>query len=117
MGALTFAVGPDGSMFAGSDGNLAMLTDQDAMVQACTQRLSHLKGELLFAKTEGIIYMDTVFVQGATLLAPLQKNMMDRLRSMNHVLDVPFMRASFEGTTMKFVTQVLTEFGTIALRG
>lgn len=116
MSAVTLGMNESRDLYLDRFGNLVVKTDEDAMADYLTQRLSSLVGEFRFDKQRGLPYMDTVFSGGTEGIAPLRATMISALLSSEHVVSVAYLDIVVSGSVLMFESGVATEFGNIVLR-
>lgn len=117
MSALTLGVDGNRDLFLDRFGNLVTKTNEEAMADYLTQRLSSLVGEFRFDKTRGVPYMDTVFKSGKNGLPALRASFLDILGNTEHVLGVSYVYLTYDGPeNLQFETSVATEYGQVALQ-
>lgn len=114
MSVLTLGVNGSRDLFLDRQGSLTVKTDQDAMADFLTQRLSTLVGECLYDKAHGIPYMTTVFQSGIDGIAPLTYAMQDALTTSTGVVSVAGIKMSIptEGE-LSFAAGTVTEYGVV----
>ncbi|MNG93051.1 hypothetical protein D3C81_527800 [compost metagenome] len=118
MSTLTLGVTADASrdLFLDRFGNLVTKTDEEAMADYLTQRLSSMVNEFRFDKSRGIPYMDTVFKSGKEGLPALRASIIEALGNTEHVLGVAYVLLAYDGTNLQFEISVATEYGQVALQ-
>lgn len=99
-------------------GNLSTSSDEDAMAEYMTQRLSSLVGEFNFDKQRGIPYMTTVYTQGAAGIPALRASILDAISSSENVVGIAYLNMSLEGSVdnLRFEVSIATPYGRIAVR-
>lgn len=117
MSLLTLAVNSSRSLYVDRFGNLATSTDENAMEEFLTQRLSSLTGEFRFDKQRGISYMTTVYSGGKESIPALRANIISALTASQEVIAVSSLAlAKKEDDNLAFELSVATTYGQIYLR-
>lgn len=116
MSLLTLAVNASRDLYVDRFGNLATVTDEDAMAEFLTQRLSSLTGEFRFDKQRGIAYMTTVYTGGKASIPALRANIISALSNTQDVVAVSSLALSQEEDNLEFELSVATTYGQIYLR-
>lgn len=116
MSLLTLAVDSSRSLFVDRFGNLATSTDENAMAEFLTQRLSSLTGEFRFDKQRGIAYMTTVYTGGKESIPALRANIISALSNTQDVIAVSSLALSQKDDDLQFELSVATTYGQIYLR-
>src|SRR5881396_1830301 len=118
MSTLTLGMNGSRDLYLDRFGNIVTKTDEDAMADYLTQRLSTLVGELRFDKTRGVPYMTTVFASGQAGIAPLRSSFFSILANTEHVAGVAYinMAVGENPDELQFEASVATDYGQVVLQ-
>lgn len=116
MSAITLGVNGMRDLYLDRFGNLVTKTDEDAMADLLTQRLSSLVGEFRFNKPQGVPYMETVYARGAAGIPAMRAAIRTTLLASEHVVSVAYLDIDVKGTELFFECGVATDYGKIVLR-
>ena len=102
--------------FLDDRGNIAMVDDAQAIAQACTRAMSTVLGELRFDTDGGVDYMGTIFANGQDGIAAFIVSASRVLASVTGVARVTYFDADYSDGQLKYVANVLSEFGEIIVK-
>ena len=105
-------------IFVDDTGNLAIATGKDAVAQGIKQALHFWRGQWFINQTEGVPYLERVFVQPVT--AGLASTVIsDTMRGVDGVLSVSNVASSIDPFTRKlsYASRITTRFGEDEISG
>lgn len=110
MANLSIATDARNDIYIGADGNLAMASGLQAVLQDCEHTMKAQLGEMVLATTKGLPTMDTVWLQQR--LPQFSAAARKALRAVSGVTDVPSFAAVVENNTLIYRAVISTEYGT-----
>lgn len=112
----TFDVNGSNDLFTGNDGNLTIVSGEQAVKNVCAQYVKALRGEMLHKRDKGIPYWKTTFGRQADL--PLfEAAFRERMREVSQVTAVVSFSATLSDNELNYVAVLQTEYGSITLNG
>lgn len=112
----TFAVDENNDLYIGNDGNLAIVTGKEAVLQACASAAKAQLGEMLYAVNSGIPNFQTVWV-GAPNIQQFEAALRKTLLSVNGVREIKSLVTSLNNDQLQYSAVISTIFGTGAING
>lgn len=95
---------------------LAISTDIDAVLQVARHVAQSILGEMVFAKTEGMPYFETVWV-GNPSSAPFEAAFRDRVARIPGVQEIASLEVQQVGDALQYRAEILTIYGVGVLNG
>lgn len=117
MSTLTLGMDSSRDLYLDRFGNIVTKTDENAMADFLTQRLSNLVGELRYDKTRGIPYMTTVFATGKAGIPAMRASMLDAVKNSEHILGISYLYLTYDEANLRFELSAATDYGQVALKG
>lgn len=112
----TFATNENNDWYIDPRGNLAIVTDLEAVTQSCEHASQVLLGELPYAQTRGIAFFDNGLTDSPKLgLYEVQLRRI--LLSVPNVIKVNYVGFKIEGNQLSYEAQIKTTYGTETVRG
>lgn len=116
MTVLTLAMDGNRDLFMNRFSSLETKTDEEAMADYLTQRLSSLTGEFRFDKQRGVNYMTTVYTSGKEGIPALRANMLAGLSATENVIGISYLNMAQAQDDLQFELSVATIYGQVYLR-
>ena len=108
---LTFQTNSSNDLFIGADGNLAIITGIDTIVQQCEEIMETLRGELIYDKTRGIDYQSTLW-DGAPDLVRFERQARNQLLTVETVTQVRNFETTITNDILSYRAIIDTTLGT-----
>ena len=112
----TIAVDDLNDIYVGPDGNLAIVTDLEATMQAVQQAAQTQLGEMEYAVDQGIPNFDTVW-SGAPNISQFEAYLRRAIIAVDHVTGIRDLTISAAGGAVSYTAIIDTDFGSGALNG
>ncbi|XAO54178.1 baseplate wedge protein [Yersinia phage vB_YenM_P744] len=112
----SLATNSDNDIYFGADGNLAIIYDLPAVVQACEHASKVLLGELPYAQLRGIKFFDVGFTSSPDL-GLYSSQLISILKTVPHVEEITSLTFKRTGTTLQYEATIVTEFGSEVISG
>ena len=109
--SLTFKTDSNNDLTLGSDGNLSMISGLGAVIQQCEEVMETLLGELIYDKTKGIDYDNTVF-SGSPGLVKFERQARAQLSSVDTIQNVTEFTLEIVGDTLRYTAIIDSTLGT-----
>lgn len=110
---ITFQTNENNDIFIGKNGNLAISSDLQALIQSCEQAMKAQAGELVLNTTRGIPTMQTAW-GGSPNVAQFEAFSRRALLSVNGVIDAS-VSASTAGDTLRYTATIRTIYGEVQI--
>lgn len=112
----TLATNSDNDIFIGSDGNIAIASGLQGVLDACSTASYAQLGEMVLATTSGIPNFQTIWI--GTPNYPLWNlYLRNTLEGVLGVTSVESIQVTKSGNTLKYTTTINTIYGTTTLSG
>lgn len=111
----TFAVNAMNDVYT-ENGLLVLATDMDALTQRCTQVMSAVRGEMLYAVDQGMPFYETIWTGSPNLLAFEAASRVELLR-IPEVKSVDAFTASISNNELSYRAQLTTTLGAVTVNG
>lgn len=108
---LTFETDNNNDLTLGSDGNLSMISGLDAVIQQCEEAMETLLGELIYDKTKGIDYGNTVF-SGSPDFVKFERQASAQLLAVDTIQNVTDFTLEIVGDTLRYTAIIDSTLGT-----
>ncbi len=113
----TFGTTADGNdLYLGNNGNIVVLSGQDAVKAACETATKAQLGEMVLATGLGIPNFQAVWV-GSPNLARFENALRTTISNVIGVLEVTALTISTANNTLSYQATISTEFGKVDLNG
>lgn len=115
----TFAVNQNNDMYLDQNGNIAMISGQDAVMQACQQAAQTLLGEMVLLTSDGIPYFQVVF-NGVPNLQQLNASLRTAFLGVTGVTQVQSLDISqtgANGQSLSYTAVIATIYGSSQISG
>ena len=112
----TLAVNDNIDIYLGDDGNLAMVSDLDAVLQGCEQEARIRLGELPYAQSQGIPFFESVFTDSPDL-GLYEMYLRRQFARVDNVVKVQSIAFNIDGNTLAYEAIIITTFGPGVARG
>lgn len=112
----TLAVNDNIDIYIGNDGNLAIASDIDAVMQGCEQEARIRLGELPYAQTQGIPFFESVFTESPDL-GLYEMYLRRQFARVQNVVSVQSIAFNIDGDKLQYEAVIATTFGTGVARG
>lgn len=96
--------------------NLSISTDLQAVLAVAKNAAQTILGEMVFAKTEGMPYFETVWA-GNPSSAAFEAAFRDRINRIPGVLDIASLEVNQVADAMQYRAEIVTEFGLGTING
>lgn len=96
--------------------NLAISVDLQAVLNVAKHAAQAILGEMVFAKTQGMPYFETVWVGNASS-APFEAAFRDRIAAIEGVESIASLEVAQVGEVMQYRAEIVTVYGTGAING
>ena len=113
---ITFATDGNNDWYIDTRGNLAVVTDLQAVTQSCEHASQVLLGELPYAQTRGIAFFD-VGLTDSPKLGLYEVQLRRILLTVPNVTRVLYVGFKLEGTELSYEAQIQTTYGPETIRG
>lgn len=107
----TFATDANNDLFLDKNGNIAIYTQLDAVLQCCEHAVQTLLGEMVLATDQGIPYMQTVFV-GVPNLQIFESALREAILDVPDVTTITSLIISQEADVLQYTAVIQTIYGT-----
>jgi hypothetical protein len=112
----TLAVNSNNDIYVGNDGNLAIVYNLEATLQACAQAAKTQLGEMVLATDQGIPNFQTVWV-GTPNLPQFEAAVRYALLNVPGVTGIQSFITSMQGTSLLYTAIIVTIYGTGNING
>ncbi|OYW80363.1 MAG: hypothetical protein B7Z19_03115 [Polynucleobacter sp. 32-46-5] len=112
----TFATNANNDIYIGGDGNLAIASGIQGVLQACATASKAQLGEMVLAVKSGIPNFQTVWV-GAPNYAVFTAYLRNTLLAVDGVTDVQSLTLNAVNGVLKYTAVIVTKYGTAATSG
>ena len=107
---IAFGVNENNDLFLDESGNIAIVTNLQAVLQGCEQAVKTLLGELVLQTDLGVPYFEAVFV-GTPNLAVFEQSIRQAILSIPGVIQVLTLDTSVTGEVLTYNAVIETEYG------
>lgn len=111
-----FAVNDNRDIFANSNGRLALLQDLQAVLQYAAHVVRARRGEMVYAATRGIDFIDNAFA-GAPNLLQFEAQVRAAITRIPEVRSVTDFEADVTGNVLQYSADIQTIFGSGSING
>lgn len=111
-----FATNAQNDIYLLPDGNLAIVTDQDAVEQACRNYAQAQLGEMVLAIDQGVANFQTVWRDAANI-AQFEAYVRRAIRSVPGVIEIEEFSASVQNNVVQYSATIKTIYGRSAING
>ena len=105
-----FASNTNNDIFIGTDGNLSIKTNLEAVMQAAQQAAQSQLGEMIYAKDEGVPNFQTIW-QSSANVAQFEAYLRRTILAVEGVVKVESMTIRVESGTLFYTAEILTIYG------
>lgn len=114
--ARIFAVNANNDIFSTGGNRLAVLKDLPAVLQQCQHAVETRRGEMVYAQSRGIDYLDNVFggTPNLLLFEAQARAALSRIASVTSIVDFS---AELSGNSLVYSATIQTTFGTGVING
>ena len=116
----TFGVNENNDLFIGSDGNLSIVSGQQAVLFACASAAKAQLGEMIYAVNQGIPNFQAVWV-GTPNLQQFEAALRNTLLNVSGVVQVDSITFTqtntSKGNILGYTAVIVTEYGETILNG
>jgi len=113
---LSFSQNENNDIFIGPDGNLAIVSDQEAVLQCCASAAKAQFQEMVLAFDEGVANFQTIWTD-ATNIAQFEFYVRKAIRAVPGVIEIEDLAASAQNNTVTYSATIRTIYGRAALNG
>lgn len=106
----TFGINSNNDIYLGDDGNLAILSDIDAIVDACETACQAQLGEMVLNNTLGLPNFQTIWV-GSPNYQIYQSYLRNTLLAIPGVIEVISLEILPQGNVLQYMAEINTQFG------
>lgn len=112
----TFAVTTNNELVLDKSGNLSVVSELEAVSQACEQAIKSQLTEMIYAQRRGVPTFQSVWV-GSPNLLQFDTYARAMLRSVPSVVEVLRLDTIAQNNTLNYNAEILTDIGTVAING
>jgi hypothetical protein len=113
---LTIAVNANNDMYLTPDGNIAIVYDLEATLQACAQAAKTILGEMIYATNLGIPYFETVF-SGVLNIPQFAAALRSAWLAIPDVVEVITLDIAQAANTLTYTATIMTDYGQGVVNG
>lgn len=110
------AVDSKNDIYIGPDGDMAVATELQAVMQAAQQAAQTQLGEMMYAVDQGVPNFDSVW-NGAVNVSQFEAYLRQTLLAVDHVTGISDLAITVAGNKLSYVATIETDFGPGALNG
>lgn len=111
----TFAVDENNDLVIGGDGNLRIVSDQQAAMIVCEQFARAARNEMIHRMNQGMPFFTVAFGEGSNL-AQYEAAFRNRMRQIPQVIAVRSFNARLVDGTLRYDAEIQTRFGNVRLQ-
>jgi hypothetical protein len=112
----TFGVNANNDIYIGTDGNLVIDRDIQAVLTACAQTVKTRLGEMVLAINDGLPYFETVWV-GVPNIPQFEMALRRAILAVSGVNEILSLTTSQTGDVLSYTAVILTIFGQGTING
>ncbi|MFD4837647.1 hypothetical protein ACFWP0_09070 [Achromobacter sp. NPDC058515] len=113
---ISFQTDDDNDFVTLPNGNLALVTDRDAVAQEAKHFAATARAEMIHAYDEGIPFLREAFSKQPNL-AQFEASLRRRLLGAPDVTGIVSLTTQIEGETLKYTATLQTTYGTVTING
>ncbi|PPA72664.1 hypothetical protein C4E15_29420 [Achromobacter spanius] len=113
---ISFQTDDDNDFVTLPNGNLAMVTDRQAVAQEAKHFAATARAEMIHAYDEGIPFLREAFSKQPNL-AQFEASLRRRLLGTPDVTGIVSLTIQIEGETLKYTATLQTSYGTVTING
>jgi hypothetical protein len=106
----TFAVDDNNDLYLGAGGNLAIVSDLDAVLLVCAAKARTRLGEMVLQVDGGLPYFEDVFT-GQPNTANFETALRAALLSVDGVTQISSLTITQAGNALNYVAEIVTVYG------
>lgn len=114
--ATTFQTNENNDIFIGKDGNLAIISDIEALVQQIKEAIEVLRDEPIYDKSLGVDYENTVF-KGSPNVVAFERQARDQILRIDGVIRIISFEPVVENDVLSYTSTIKTIYGTEEVDG
>jgi len=111
-----FSVNSNNDIYIDPDGNLAIATGQEALLQACASAAKAQFREMVLAFDQGVANFQTIWTD-ATNIAQFEFYVRKAIKSVEGVLEIVELTAVAQNNVVSYTATIRTIYGEAALNG
>lgn len=112
----TFAADANNDLFLGKNGNLAIVSGLEAVLQNCAHLAKSLLGEMVLETDQGLPYRETLWT-GAHNVAQFEAALRAGLLGVDGVSEITSLNINQVGNTLKYAADIVTIYGAGSVNG
>lgn len=112
----TFKTNDANDLYLGPDGNLVVVLDQEAVMQACENAAKSQLGEMMFQTEDGVPNFQTIWV-GSPNIAQFEAALRRTLEQVDGVKEVAELSASVANNVLTYTASIITDYGAGVING
>lgn len=112
----TFGTDSNNDLYLARDGNVALLSGIDAILDACETASKAQLGEMVFAIDQGIPNFQAIWIGSPNYLV-FESKLRSTLLGVEGVLAVTDLQITMKNNVLKYTATIQTQFGTAELNG
>jgi hypothetical protein len=109
-------VNDNNDIYLSATGRLVIISDLDAVMQACESACRAQLGEMIYAKDKGIPMLDSVW-SGTLQLGIFEDSIRTAIAGVPNVIAITDFNASQTGEVLQYTATIQTTFGTGTING
>lgn len=113
----TFATNENNDLFIATNGNLAITTGLDAILQACQTAAKAQRGEMIYNTTLGVPNFETIWARGIPNLAQYEAALRQTLLGVEGVTNVTDLLVTNQNNVLSYQANIVTDQGTATING
>lgn len=113
---ITFAVNAQNDLYLDENGNIAIVTDLEATLQACEQAVKTILGELVLNTSQGVPYFQVVF-NGVPNVQIFNASIKQAILAVLGVVQVLSLITNVNGAKLNYTAEIQTVYGTGSING
>lgn len=113
---ITFQTDDDNDFVTLTNGNLAIVSDRQAVAQEAKHFAATARAEMIHAYDEGIPFLREAFSKQPNL-AQFEASLRRRLLDTPDVTSIVSLDTQIEGETLKYTATLQTTYGTVTING
>jgi len=112
----TLAVNENNDIYLGADGNIAIASDINAVMQLCEQEARIRLNELPYAQSQGIPFFNSVFTDSPDL-SLYEMYLRRQFARVDNVTGVQSVAFNIDNNVLSYEAVIVTTYGTGVARG
>ena len=97
-------------IFLDANGNIAIATGLQAVLQQCEEAVTTLRSELIYQTDRGVDYENTVF-KGSPNVVAFNRQARRQILSVVGVIEISMFQSNVVGDTLEYRAEIVTTFG------